>query len=64
MNIISGLVNPCKILILDEPTNALDNKLKMELLDIIKYFKQYKQCIIIITHDKDVYNIFNEELKL
>lgn len=64
VNIISGLVNPCKILILDEPTNALDNKLKMELLDIIKYFKQYKQCIIIITHDKDVYNIFNEELKL
>lgn len=64
VNIISGLVNPCKILILDEPTNALDNKLKMELLEIIKYFKQYKQCIIIITHDKDVYNIFNEELKL
>lgn len=64
VNIISGLVNPCKILILDEPTNALDNKLKMELLEIIKYFKQYKKCIIIITHDKDVYNIFNEELKL
>ena len=64
VNIISGLVNPCKILILDEPTNALDNKLKMELLEIIKYFKQYKQCIIIITHDKDVYDIFNEELKL
>jgi len=64
VNIISGLVNPCKILILDEPTNALDNKLKMELLEIIKYFKQYKQCIIIITHDKDVYDIFNEKLKL
>ena len=64
VNIISGLVNPCKILILDEPTNALDSKLKMELLEIIKYFKQYKQCIIIITHDKDVYDIFNEELKL
>lgn len=64
VNIISGLVNPCKILILDEPTNALDNKLKMELLEIIQYFKQYKQCIIIITHDKDVYSIFNEELKL
>jgi len=64
VNIISGLVNPCKILILDEPTNALDKKLKTELLEIIKYFKQYKQCIIIITHDKDVYDIFNEELKL
>lgn len=64
VNIISGLVNPCKILILDEPTNALDQKLKVELLEIIKYFKQHKQCILIITHDKDVYDIFNEELKL
>ena len=64
VNIISGLINPSKILILDEPTNALDKNLKMELLEVIKYFKQYKQCIIIITHDKDVYDIFNEELKL
>jgi len=63
-NIISGLVNPSKILVLDEPTNALDPELKFELLEIIKYFKPYKQCILIITHDKDVYDIFNEELKL
>ena len=63
-NIISGLVNPSKILVLDEPTNALDSELKFELLEIIKYFKPYKQCILIITHDKDVYDIFNEELKL
>ena len=64
VNIISGLINPSKILILDEPTNALDSKLKSELIEIIKYFKPYKQCILIITHDKDVYDIFNEELKL
>ena len=63
-NIISGLVNPSRILVLDEPTNALDSELKFELLEIIKYFKPYKQCILIITHDKDVYDIFNEELKL
>ena len=63
-NIISGLINPSKILVLDEPTNALDKELKMELIDIIKYFKPYKQCILIITHDKDVYSIFDEQLKL
>lgn len=63
-NIISGLVNPSKILILDEPTNALDKELKMELLDIIRYFKPHKQCIFIITHDKDVYPLFDEQLKL
>ena len=63
-NIISGLVNPSKILILDEPTNALDQDLKMEILDIIRYFKQHKQCILIITHDKDVYSLFDEQLEL
>ena len=63
-NIISGLTNPSKILILDEPTNALDKQLKMELLEIIRVFKQHKQCILIITHDKDVYPLFDEQLKL
>jgi ATP-binding cassette subfamily B protein len=31
-NIIGGLVNPSKILILDEPTNALDMELKNEII--------------------------------
>ena len=64
VNIISGLVNPSKVLILDEPTNALDKDLKQELLEIIKYFKPYKQSILIITHDKDVYNIFDEKIEM
>lgn len=62
VNIISGLVNPSKILILDEPTNALDKRLKMELLEIIKYFKEFKQSIIIITHDSDVTPLFDEHI--
>lgn len=64
VNIISGLINPSKILILDEPTNALDRDLKMELLQIIKYFKPEKQCIFIITHDKDVHKIFDEKIEM
>jgi len=62
VNVISGLINPSKILILDEPTNALDPDLKTELLEIIKYFKQHKQCIIIITHDQDVHTLFDENV--
>ena len=62
INIISGLINPCKILILDEPTNALDPGLKLELLELIKDFKRYKKCIMIITHDKDVMPLFNEKI--
>ena len=64
INIISGLINPCKILILDEPTNALDGVLKRELLQLIYDFKKYKQCIIIITHDKEVYPLFDETITI
>ena len=63
-NIISGLINPSKILILDEPTNALDPELKRELLLILQHFKKYKKCIIIITHDKEVYSLFDETVKM
>jgi ABC-type lipoprotein export system ATPase subunit len=64
VNIISGLVSPSKILILDEPTNALDIDLKLELLQMIRDFRKYKQCIIIITHDKEVYKLFDETIKI
>ena len=64
INIISGLINPTEILILDEPTNALDNELKKDILAILKKFKKYKKCIIIISHDRDVYPIFDEKIEL
>ena len=64
VNILSGLINPSPILILDEPTNALDLSLKQELLGIIEMFKQYKKCIIIITHDRDAYPLFDTRLRI
>ena len=63
-NVISGLVNPSSILILDEPTNALDPELKEELLSIIKDFRHMKKCIFIITHDRDVHALFDERIQL
>jgi len=62
INVISGLINPTSILILDEPTNALDIELKRELIGIIRDFKKYKKCIIIISHDKDVFTLFDEKI--
>jgi ABC-type bacteriocin/lantibiotic exporter with double-glycine peptidase domain len=64
INVISGLINPTPILILDEPTNALDIELKNELIGIIKTFKKYKKCIIIISHDKDVFSLFDEKIEI
>lgn len=64
INIINGLISDSKIVILDEPTNALDNLLKIEIINVIKYFKKYKKCIIIISHDKDIIKYFDEIIKL
>lgn len=64
VNVISGLVNPSKILILDEPTNGLDTALKQDLIRIIDDFRKEKKCIIIITHDKDVYPLFDKQIEL
>lgn len=64
INLMNGLIIPSKIVILDEPTNALDPELKKDVIELIKYFKKYKKCIIIISHDKDIYKIFDETIKL
>jgi ABC-type multidrug transport system fused ATPase/permease subunit len=64
INIISGLINPSKILILDEPTNALDGELKNQIIGLLNHYRQYKQCIIIITHDRDVNYLFNEIIRI
>ena len=64
VNLIGGLVNPSKILILDEPTNALDPELKVEVLKLIGDFRKHKQCILIITHDADVHSIFDETIEI
>jgi ABC-type branched-subunit amino acid transport system ATPase component len=64
VNIIGGLINPSRILILDEPTNALDPELKHEILGLIKEYKKHKQCIIIITHDRDAYSLFDETVQI
>lgn len=64
INIINGLITPSKILILDEPTNALDIELKKDIIEIIQYFTKYKKCIIIITHDQDLFPIFYKKIHL
>jgi len=64
VNMIGGLINPSKILVLDEPTNALDPELKKEVISLVKEFSRFKQAIIIITHDKDVFPIFTQQIRM
>jgi ABC-type multidrug transport system ATPase subunit len=60
-NIISGLISESGVLILDEPTTGLDGELKKGVLELIEEYKE-KKCIIIITHDKEVYRVLDETL--
>lgn len=64
VNVLNGLIYPSKLLILDEPTSNLDYESKKELIEIIKKFKKYKTGIIIITHDKDLLNIFDRTINM
>ena len=64
VNIIGGLIMPSKIVILDEPTNALDIELKEEIIQLIADFRKHKKCIIIISHDKETFHLFDETLNI
>jgi len=64
VNIIGGLINPSKILILDEPTNALDNSLKWEVMRLIQDYSEKKNAILIVTHDRELTPIFSEVVQL
>lgn len=64
INILSGLISDSKIIILDEPTNALDPLLKKDFIKMLNHFKQFKQGILVITHDKDMVPILDEVVQL
>jgi ABC-type glutathione transport system ATPase component len=60
-NIISGVISESSVLILDEPTTGLDVELKRGVLEMIEEEKE-KKCIIIISHDKEVFRLFDETI--
>lgn len=64
VNIIGGIINPSKILVLDEPTNALDGGLKQEIIRLIKDYRTQKHAIILITHDRDLFPILDEKINI
>lgn len=47
--IAKALIFPCEILILDEPTNHIDNETAKFLEE---YLQKYKGAIIMVTHDR------------
>ncbi len=55
--IARALINNPKVIIADEPTANLDEKLSLSFIDIIKNLKDKKKTIIIATHDPLFFNL-------
>ena len=65
ISILTGLISPSSCgLVLDEPTTGLDPELKREIIDLIQENRKNKKFIIIISHDKDIYRIFDEKKEI
>jgi ATP-binding cassette, subfamily B, bacterial PglK len=63
INIARALYRNPDLLILDESTNALDNKTKIKLMKKIKNHKS-KFTVLIVTHDNDLLEYFDEIIDL
>ena len=48
------MLKPYELVLADEPTGNLDNKNKIEVIEIFKDIKKLGKTIICVTHDKDV----------
>jgi putative ABC transport system ATP-binding protein len=50
-------INEPKIILADEPTANLDEKLSMKFIDILKELKQQGKTVIVATHDPLFFNL-------
>ena len=48
------MLKPYELVLADEPTGNLDNKNKIEVIEMFKDIKKLGKTIICVTHDKDV----------
>jgi len=55
--ICRSMINNPKIIIADEPTANLDEKLSLDFIDILKQLKENGKTIIIATHDPLFFNL-------
>ena len=62
LNIVNGLIQDAKIIMIDEPTNSLDTLLKKEVIRLILLYKQIKKAIIVVTHDTELMHILDKKI--
>jgi len=49
-----ALVNQPALLLADEPTGNLDSTSAREVLELLKYYHQQGQTIVLVTHDEKI----------
>ena len=58
------LANEPEVILLDEPTAALDNQTTNYVIKIVKYLKDIGSTLIIVTHDIKIMDIVDEVIDL
>ena len=62
VEIAKALEQDCRLLILDEPTSAMDYESKHYVIQLLKKIIQHKTCII-VSHDDDVIQIADKSVE-
>jgi len=60
--VVRAIIHQKKILLLDEPTSSLDPETKNIFIKLIKSIKN--KTLIVVTHDKSIYQLFDEIITL
>lgn len=58
--IARALINNPSIILADEPTGNLDEKNKINILELLKKISNNGKCVIVVTHDNDVLKYADE----
>ncbi|ARD22469.1 ATP-binding cassette domain-containing protein [Shewanella japonica] len=62
--IIRALINSPKLIIADEPTGALDNKNRDEVMSVLSKLSDEGHAVIIVTHDNEVKALCDRSVEL
>lgn len=57
-------IKPCSLVLADEPTGSLDLHNKLMVLNLLEKLRQEGKTIIIVTHDLDIAERFDKNIRL
>ena len=65
LSIARALYRKAPLLLMDEPTSSLDTNNSILLMkNLINFSKKYSMTIVLVSHDKFIFDLFSNKLKL